>query len=408
MKPAVYHIVIIGANFAGLNAARHFGENFRVTIVDSWPHFEFLPNIHELISGIKKPGNLRFRRGPYFSRLGHRFVQKTVERIDPQKGKVFCRDGAAIPFDFCVAAVGGVNNTFGIKGAGEFAYSFKSVNDCTAIGEKLDELVKTAKKSSVVIVGGGLEGIEALGEILRRYRKYDGLKIELVEINERLLIETIPSLDREIRNICKAFQVSFHTGERVKEVAPDSIHLESGKILKSDLTVWTGGAAANPLMERSGLAEKPGEWAPVKRSLQSNFHENVFVAGDAASFPGPIGKQAYYALDMGKLAAENIKRIVEGDELTEFVPTPRPKIIAFGDLSTFIAGKETAIAGIVLAGAKESVFQMNMTSLEKPVNFRSLFDFFGRAKSSVTGLLFPTITSFSALKRMTGVKVFEN
>jgi NADH dehydrogenase len=51
--------VIVGANFAGLTAAMNLPGTFDVTVIDSRPHFEFLPNIHELLSDVKKPQNLQ-------------------------------------------------------------------------------------------------------------------------------------------------------------------------------------------------------------------------------------------------------------------------------------------------------------------------------------------------------------
>lgn len=51
-------IIIVGGNFAGLNAAKHLSaRHFSVTVIDKQADFEWLPHIHELISRHKKPNN---------------------------------------------------------------------------------------------------------------------------------------------------------------------------------------------------------------------------------------------------------------------------------------------------------------------------------------------------------------
>jgi NADH dehydrogenase FAD-containing subunit len=402
-----YHIVIIGANFAGMMAASAFSDDFKVTVIDSRPYFEFLPNIHELISGIKKPDNLRLHRKSLIQGFGHRFCHDYVENIDGEKNRVYTSSGKKFYFDFCIVAIGGVNNTFGVKGADQFTLPFKSVKDCHLIGQKIKKLSKSDHGMKIVIVGGGLEGIEALGEILRKYRTIPGLNIELIEKSPRLLPGTTSSLDNEIRRLCERYHVSFRTGVGVEKVTNEKIHLSSGEILGADITIWTGGAAAPKLLYQSGLSNNPGEWAPVCLSLQSQLRENIFIVGDAAAFPSPLKKQAYYAMDMGILATKNIHHIVNGTNAIDFKPFPRPSLITFGDLSTFLITDSIALAGPALASVKESIFQLTMLRLDKPTRLAGLFDTAFRAISGARAFVFPTLTSFSALKRMGQLKVLN-
>src|SRR5512145_2360478 len=103
--PAVSHsrsrprIVIVGANFAGIAAAQHLGGRYDVTVIDRSPWFEWLPNIHELLSGVKRAGDLRLRRARLVKRAGHRFVRAEVVRIDATAGEVVTSTGRRIPFD---------------------------------------------------------------------------------------------------------------------------------------------------------------------------------------------------------------------------------------------------------------------------------------------------------------------
>ena len=87
-------IVIVGANFAGLTAAQQLGRAHAVTVVDSSASFEWLPNIHELLSGVKRPAILRLSRPRLLARAGHRLVRATVATIDPAAAKVITAESA--------------------------------------------------------------------------------------------------------------------------------------------------------------------------------------------------------------------------------------------------------------------------------------------------------------------------
>jgi NADH dehydrogenase FAD-containing subunit len=142
--------------------------------------------------------------------------------------------------------------------------------------------------------------------------------------------------------------------------------------LRSDLTIWTGGVKAPPLLHASGLAERDGQWAPVTRALRSKRYHNVFVIGDAAGLPQPLGKQAYYALQMGVCAAGNVERGLAGRRLREFRPSPKGMLVAFGALDTFLIAGRSVIASPALATAKEAIYQVTMAQLDPPLGGEAL------------------------------------
>ena len=394
------HIVIIGANFAGLTTALNLPRQYRVNVIDCRPQFEFLPNIHELLSGIKKTSSLKMDTNRLIARAGHRFIRDTVTTIDPAKRKVYTSGRKRLPYDLCVVAVGGVNNTRGVAGAAKFALPFKSVEQCNKIGRRLTALFDRKDRARIVIVGGGLEGVEALGEILRRYRRHLGLEIHLIENKKNLLENRPKALERDIRGICKPYNVQFHTNTRVTKVTSNKVWLSSRIALDSDVTIWTGGAIPSPLLHKSGLTKQPGSWAPVNNCLQSKYYDSIFVAGDAAAWPGNNSKQAYNAMDMGACVAKNIKLRVAGEDLKDFRPSSQPALISFGDLQTYLIIGKTAAAGPALAGAKEGIFQATMAKLDPPSGLTSFTNFFNRTSQSLLNLALPTLTSLSTLRRL--------
>ena len=360
-------IAIVGANFAGLSAAQRLGSKYDVTVIDRSPWFEWRPNIHEIVSGLKRPADLRLPRARLVAQAGHRFLRAEVADIDPRAGRLTTSDDRQVEFDACIVAVGGVSHSFGVAGAARYALPLKTVDDGVAIGRRLKALARGRNRMSVVIVGAGLEGIEVLGEILRRYRDRESLDVTVVEAGPRLMPGSPSALDATVRRHCAGLNVQFLTGTAVQSVTRSRVHLSSGKSIRSDLTLWTVGATAPALIRESRLADRPNQWAPVSRALRSRRFDNVFIAGDVAALPRPLARQAYYAMQMGQCAAENAMRAVAGRRLREFIPVPKPMLVAFGDLDTFLVSGRSVIASPTLAAAKELVFQATMAQIDPPL-----------------------------------------
>jgi NADH dehydrogenase FAD-containing subunit len=397
-------IVIIGANFAGLACAMKLSSPFAVTVIDPSDCFEFLPNIHELLSGVKTADLLRLPRARILHRMGHRFVKDRVTGIDAGGGVVSTASGERFDFDACVVAVGGVNNTFDVPGVEQFTLPFKSVNDCAQIGRRLGELAEAGKPLSIVIVGGGLEGIEATGEILRRYRHLPDLSVHLVEASKTLISGGASVLSSEIQRRCRPYAVTFHLGDRVKAVTKTRVRLASGKSLKTDLTLWTGGAAPSPLLFGSGLSTRSDEWAAVEPTLQSCVFKNVFVIGDAAGLQVPVSKQAYNALDMGSHAAANVRRFLEGCALKPFKPGPDISLISLGDIDTYLVLGRRVFAGPALAPGKELIFQANMARLDPPLRLPAAMELQARYWLGIRELAIPFLWPPSSLKRLADLR----
>lgn len=359
-----HRIVIVGAGFAGLSAAAQIPNDYDVTVLSRHPWCEFLPNIHELVSGQKQPGDLRLDAMGRIRRLGHRFVLDEVVEIDTTGRTVRGTTSGVHPYDALVVTAGGVNATRGISGA-ELALPFKSVEDCTRIHARLKQLHQQSETVRVVIVGGGLEGVEALGEILRAFPT---TQIDVVDGGPRLLANAPESLDQTVRVECQPFDVTIATQTKIATVQPDGVVTDQDRLVPSDLTIWTGGPSGAPLLFEAGLAPQQSAWAPVDRNLESRASEGVFVAGDAAELDEPITKQAYHAIDMGTCAGANAMRFLAGDEREPFLPAEKPILVSFGQLGCFLVVGEWAVFGPAVSIAKEAVFQLVSASLVPPVD----------------------------------------
>ena len=384
VRPRQRRVLIVGGGMAGMAAAMRLAGRVELTLADPSPWFEWLPNIHELISGEKTPGDLRIARADLLDRLGVRYLPVAVSRLDGHRGEVHFADGISDRFDALVLAVGGVNNTLGVSGSDQFAMPFKSVEQCHRIGERL-RVAMAAGGCRVVLVGAGVEGVEALGEILRRYRHQPGLQVNWVDSAPRLLGAAPAQVDQWLRQHLAGLPVALQLGERIVAVEQDRVLLRSGAELSADLVIWTGGVAPPPLLHESGLA-RPGDWLAVNEDLQAAAAPRLWVAGDVAGVPG-LEKQAYHALAMGELAADNLLAWLRGRPRRAFVPVPKPMLVTFGDLDCYLVAGEHVAAGAALGELKELIYLVNMAALERPRGLRALTGTLVRLRATLSARL---------------------
>jgi NADH dehydrogenase FAD-containing subunit len=396
-------VLVVGGGFAGLSCANGLdSRRFEVTLIDRKRHFEFLPNIHELLSGVKRPAQLRLPLNACMQALGHRFHCAAVERIDLAARTVWLSRHQQLPADYLLIALGAEDATYGVAGVAENALGFKSVRQCQAIRQRLQELARGSGPKRVVLIGGGLEGVEALGEILRRYR-HRGLSIQLVEAQSRLLGSHPPAVADFIAGHCREQGVALLLGDPVSRITAKTVYLGSGRRLRSELTIWTGGPAPQALLA-DGTIAAAGQWVSVTKNLAVPEHERVFVAGDASTPQASISKQAYHAMDMGSCVAENISRLARGRRPKVYRPSAKPTVLAFGDLSTVLIAGRRAVAGPALATAKEGIFVAVMTQLDqRPLGSR-LPAVFDRGREATQQLLWPMLSSLKELQRQSNLQ----
>lgn len=389
-------IVIIGANFAGLSAASKIDKHHDVVIIDSREYFQWTPNIHEILSDVKKETSLNLPLATIIARLGHQFINQTVESVDGELKKVTLNDQQTLYFDVLLIASGHCRSNYGIKGADEHAYGFRKTADVVNINQQIEKsLNKPIDEVNISIVGGGFTGVEVLGELLRKYAKNSHFNFRIIDSSSRLL-QSLPTrlsadVSADVIAQCKPHCVSFHFNKFISEVKSSSIEFDDGTAIKSDLTIWTAGTKLpdylNDLNTRNlanGLA--------VNRSLQTETFDNIFVAGDSASLPNPVAKQASNAMDMGLHAAENINRLCANKTLQPFKQSTKPILLSLGDLNTYLIQKNLVLASPLLAAAKEAVYQLYMARFSAllPVD-QGLLGIAGRISQSTEKLLLTEI-----------------
>jgi NADH dehydrogenase len=350
---------------------------------------------------------LQFSKETAIKGFGHHFVLDAVTAILPEQNNVFTSSGQRFSYDYCILSFGGQDNKASFKGAEKHAVSFKSARQCQAISERLNHLTNSKKNISIVIAGGGFEGIEALGEILRKYKNIKGIQIHIVEKQNRLMADAPADIDGEIRRLCKAHPVTFHTGKTITRIWKHSVDLSDKSKIPSQLTILTGGVRPPQILYESNLTDASDQWLNVRSTLQHTAFPNIFAAGDIAETPLALRKQAYHSLDMGKTAAENIIRLHAGKSPNPFKPSAKPTLVAFGDMDTFLIAKKIVVAGTSISILKEAVFHLVMTDLDPSGAFSKAIHTSVRATESAFKMLSAMSISPSSLAKLGKIRILK-
>lgn len=393
-------IVIVGGGFAGLGAAQQLkSTRHDVTVIDPSSHVEWLPNIHEVLSGAKKGDELRMNCAILVRRLGHQFVQQRAVGLTSQN--VELEDGRRIPFDACIIATGSINNTLGMDGADKHIMPINTVEQCQAVAKRLHRATLGYRTCKVTVLGGGVDGVETFGELLRAYRYRPQFEFTVVDNADRLLSHCPGNLDSTIRQHTGRFRVEYALGKTVEEADVEGICFTDGTALESHITLWSGAKAPNPFLHQSQLADEPGQWAAVNGAFQSQRRENVFIIGDAAqTVAGESVRRSFHTVEMGKATAQNVERLLAGKNLHDLAPTQKMQLVTFGDLDTFMIYKDFALSSGVLGAAKEAIYNLGLLQMAPPKSGKDLLHSLDLLQKSVRRVYLPTVNPFSLLDKL--------
>ncbi len=135
---AAPHVVIVGAGFAGLHAARGLGEApVRVTVIDRTNHHVFQPLLYQVATASLSPADISAPiRGVLGKQNNTEVLLAEVTGVDVQGQHVLMHD-RSVPYDYLILATGVQHNYFGHDEWRQFAPGLKTLQDATAIRHKI-------------------------------------------------------------------------------------------------------------------------------------------------------------------------------------------------------------------------------------------------------------------------------
>ena len=336
------HVVIVGAGFAGLEAAKALaGEPARVTLVDRNNYHKFQPLLYQVATSGLEPDSIAHNVRDVFRRADNvDFQLATVNGIDAERRQVSTRSGTQISYDYLILAAGATTSYFGVEGAAEHSFPLKTLPDAVALRnrvlrqfervarERAPDADREARRGALrfVVVGGGPTGVETAGaltelfKVMRRdYKRFDttAAEVVLVEMGEQLLPGYARRQGEYARRVLETRGVQVRLGQAVERVEEHAVHLADGERIATETLLWAAGVEASPV---AGLVEG-GEQTDGGRlktgpALRVAGRERIFAVGDMSAGADEEGKLyaqlAPVAMQQGAHAARQAMRRAEG------------------------------------------------------------------------------------------------
>lgn len=339
-----HHVVIVGAGFGGLFAARKFkNKDVSVTLVDRTNHHLFQPLLYQVATGILSEGEIAPSiRQILMDQDNVRVIKAEVRNIDVDNNTVTADLGgkdAVLQYDSLIVAAGAAQSYFGNDHFAEFAPGMKSIDDALEIRARVTGAFERAEITeneeerrrllNFVVVGGGPTGVELAGqlaEMAHRTLKNEfrtintgDTRICLIDGGPQILAPFGKRLGRKAARQLEDMGVEVILESLVTNVTKEGVtykNMKTGEesFIPSYAKIWSAGVAASPLgkhlAEQCGVEVDRAGRVPVNPDLSVGEHRNVFVVGDMMSLNRLPGV-AQVAIQGGQYVAKTIIDQVE-------------------------------------------------------------------------------------------------
>jgi NADH dehydrogenase len=368
------HVVILGAGFGGLAAARALRKSpVRVTLIDRRNHHLFQPLLYQVATAALNPADIAYPIRAIFKKQSNvRVLLAEATSIDTARRRVIL-DNGSVDYDHLIIATGSTHSYFG-KPWADLAPGLKSIEDALEIRRRVFVAYEAAEREAdvaaqrawmtFVVVGAGPTGVElagALGEIglhtlARDFRRIDptSVRVILLEGRDRVLLTYPPKLSASAAASLERRRVEVRTGCMVTDVDAGGVTIKNAagetERIDAHTVLWAAGVQASPLAKSLGVPLDRAGRVEAEPDLSIPGHPEVFVIGDlahrvqdGAELPGV----AQNAMQAAKFVTGIIDREVRGKT------APRPtyhykdiiSMATVGRASAVVMTKRVRIAG---------------------------------------------------------------
>jgi NADH dehydrogenase len=364
-------IVIIGAGFGGLRAARYLAhEPVKITLIDRRNHHTFQPLLYQVATAGLSPGEIA---API------RWILRKDRNIEVLLGEVIGFDlerrlvmlaDEQIPYDYLIVAAGASHAYFGHDEWESFAPGLKTVEDALEIRRRVLLAFELAERAvaagephpplNFVVVGGGPTGVELAGtlaEIARKvleneFRSIDPrrTRIILLEGGPRILPTYSEDLSRSAEQQLRHLGVEVQTSAMVTNIEPGSVHIGQTP-LAAAVILWAAGVAASPLGKKLGVPTDRAGRVLINPDLSLPGHPEISVIGDLASLKDEAGRPlpgvAPVAMQQGTWAAKNIMRDIHHESRENFHYHDKGSLATIGRAAAIAQFGKVHISGFI-------------------------------------------------------------
>lgn len=355
------HVVILGAGFGGLTAARALRDApVDVTLIDRHNYHLFQPLLYQVATATLSPADIAVPiRSTFRDQKNAKVLLGDVAAIDRAAKSVELKDGRHVPYDYLVVATGARHAYFGHDEWEPFAPGLKYIEDATEIRRRIllafekaeteDDEAARRDLLTFVIVGGGPTGVEMAGSIvelahktlIRDFRHIDptSSRVVLIEAGPRLLPAFPEDLSEFARASLTRMGVEVRLGQAVTRCAEQGVDMGTEHIGARTI-VWAAGVEASPAAKWLGQTGDRAGRVQVTDRLTLAGDARVFVVGDTAAAPWEedriVPGIAPAAKQMGDYAARAILADVKGRKVAPFRYRHKGNLATIGRKSAIV------------------------------------------------------------------------
>ncbi len=325
-------VIIVGGGFSGAYIARHLEKDFNVVLIDNKEYFEFTPSVLRTIIDPKHAEKIQVLHKKYLKKA--KFLSSEVTKITP---KWIVVEGVNVPYKYLVIATGS-----------RYKEIFKE--EGMVLPLRVRELVQKHKDleeaSKVLLIGGGIVGVELAAEIITKYPQKE---VTLIHSKERLMERSSLKASKYAEKFLTKKGVKIIFNERVEKKNGKTFTTNKGNEIHADLAFSCTGIISNGEALKEGIPEAVNErgQAIVNEFLQLKDYPNIFAAGDVTSVDEE--KTAHSSEHHAMIIIKNIKNLEKGKPLKKYWPGKRLMVISLGKYNGIMTYGNFAFTGLIPA-----------------------------------------------------------
>jgi NADH dehydrogenase len=332
LRPGQKEVVIIGAGFAGLNAAKQLAnrDEVHVVLIDQKNHHLFQPLLYQVATASLNPADIAVPIRAQFSDAANVSVHLLhVETLNLPEKWLRLEDDVELGFDYLILACGAQHSYFGKPEWEPYAPGLKTVEQAIEIRRRILSAFEDAENEideerqkvllTFVVVGGGATGLELAGAIsdisrtvlVKDFRRINpaSARIVLVEAGPRILPAFPEDLAARATRDLTRMGVEVRTNSLVGLVDAEGVTIGNER-LAAKTVLWAAGVQAERISRTLGVELDRSGRIKVGPDLSIPGLPDIFVAGDLAHFDMEDGKVlpglAPAAIQTGRTAARNV------------------------------------------------------------------------------------------------------
>lgn len=338
----LFRVVVLGAGFAGLWAAKSLANtSANVIVADIQNYHLFVPLLYQVAAAELDPEEIVYPIRNIFRKASNvDFIMGRATKVDPINRTVRISN-QEIPYDFLVLAMGSSSNFFSVPGANDFAFPLKTLEQAISLRNHILRCFERAEWESdsrkrqqlltFAIVGGGRTGVEFAGSLVELIRgplrkdyqniSTDEPRVILCQSRERLIPDLPEALSSYALKRLSKMGVEVKLQARVFRVAAEAVYHEDSEVFPTATVVWTAGVRGQPDIAGWGLPITDKGQISVLPTLQVPDYPEIYVVGDLAKLAESERKLpmvATVAVQEGVKAARNIRLQMKGRTPTPF------------------------------------------------------------------------------------------